>query len=202
MIKLKRNSFFLIAVCTIALIFSVSFIKNFDNSEARQDHFQLMIEEKQTENIAEIEMEKVKIVVDVKGAVLQPGVYEMELGDRVVHAIEKASGFLSEANKDAINLALLLVDEMVIYVPILGEEGELQQISTTLQKSKDNGKININLATIEELQKIPGIGPAKASAIINYRDEIGKFKSVEELTNVTGIGMKTVEKMVEFIEVK
>lgn len=200
--KLKRNSLFLIAVGTIALIFSVSFIGNFDNSRDTTDHFQTLVIEKDIgETVKHIEEKNEKLIVDIKGAVVRPGVYEMNYGERVVHAVEKASGFLEEANKDAINLALLLEDEMVIFVPKYGDE-EVEKLATIVTTSKDNGKININIATSEELEKIPGIGPAKASAIISYRDEYGKFKSVDDIVNVSGIGKKTVEKMVDFIEVK
>lgn len=202
MLKLKRNSIFLIAVCTIALIFSVSFIGNFDNSGDTNGHFQtLIIEKDMEESVKQLEEKSEKLIVDIKGAVVKPGVYEMNRGERVVHAVEKASGFMEEANRDAINLALILEDEMVIFVPKYGDE-EIEKLATTVTTSKDNGKININTATAEELEKIPGIGPAKASAIISYRDEFGKFKSVDDLVNVSGIGKKTVEKMVDFIDVK
>ncbi|MCT8139654.1 helix-hairpin-helix domain-containing protein [Anaerobacillus sp. CMMVII] len=200
MIKIKRNRIFLIAVCTIALLLSVSFIRNFDNSIDTQEQFQLAM----YQETVDIETETVPIaqpiIVDVKGAVEKPGVYEMKLGDRVVHAIEKANGFLQEANKNVINLALLLEDEMVIFVPITGEE-EIQDL-VPLISNKSSEKINVNVASNDELQKIPGIGPAKAAAIIKYREENGKFNSIGELTNVSGIGQKTVEKMTEFIEVK
>lgn len=196
MIKLKRNSLFLIAVSIIALLFSVSFISEFDNSSDTTEHFQISDEviEEPTEPKEE---QNEKIIVDVKGAVVQPGVYEMNRGERVIHAIEKASGYLEDADKDAINLALLLEDEMVIYVPKYGDD-----VVEPVTSSIESGKININSATVEQLQEIPGIGPVKASAIISYRDEFGKFKSPEDLMNVTGIGKKTFEKIAEFIEVK
>lgn len=202
--KLKRNILFVITVCTIALIFSVSFIRNFDNSSVPDDHFEFFTATKATtiEQTSQLEIQNEKIVVvDVKGAVIKPGVYEMNRGERVVHAIEKASGFLKDANQDVINLALLLEDEMVIFVPKIGDE-EVEMDGTNISTVKDNGKINVNVATAEELQQIPGIGPAKASAIISYREETGKFKSIDDLVNVTGIGKKTVDKMSEFIVVK
>jgi competence protein ComEA len=204
MMKLKRNIGFVIAVCTIAIIFSVSFIRNFDNSSVPDDHFQLFTEPSATtiEQASQTETLDDKIVVvDVKGAVIKPGVYEMNLGQRVVHAIEKAGGFLKDANQDVINLALLLEDEMVVFVPKIGDD-VIEIEGTNISAVKDNGKINVNAATAEELQKIPGIGPAKASAIISYRDENGKFKNIEDLIKVTGIGKKTVEKMSNFIVVK
>lgn len=199
MVKLKRNSIFLVAVCTIAMVFSVSFLRSFDNKEVSD--FQSFVEHKITEEGKDDLTIVEKIIVDVKGAVTNPGVYELIQGERVFHAIEKAGGFVEDANKNVINLALLLEDEMVIYVPSNVEE-ELGVQPMISSFSQSDGKININKATSEELQKIPGIGPAKAAAIISYREEFGKFKNIDELTRVSGIGKKTVEKIAEFIVVK
>ncbi|OIJ16672.1 hypothetical protein BKP37_05415 [Anaerobacillus alkalilacustris] len=203
MIKLRRNSAFLLIVFSIALFFSVSFIRNFDNSRVSEGSFENFIEYQGFEMEVEKQEEEIRtIIVDVKGAVNQPNVYEMYPGDRVINVIEKAEGFHSEANVNLINLAQLLVDEMVIYVPFIGEEGELSLVSTLDTTNSTNGKINLNYATSEELQAIPGIGPSKASAIISYREEFGKFNTVDELINVSGIGQKSLEKMIDFIEVK
>ncbi len=203
--KLKRNSVFLSVVCAIILLFSLSFIRNFDNSSVIEKDFQLFLEEQQpvVHSEEEIEFFKEEIVVDIKGAVNRPGVYEMEKGDRVVNVIEKAEGFHKEANKDLINLAALLEDEMVIYVPFVSDEDDLniETFSTTFS-SKDDGKININNATVDELQKIPGIGPSRAGAIVSNREENGRFNAVEDLVRVAGIGKKTVENMRDFIKVK
>lgn len=137
------------------------------------------------------------IVIDVKGAVKKPGVYTMNEGDRVVDAIEKAGGLLSEADENQLNLASLLKDEMVIYVPKKGEE----VTQTNVQSQNDDGKVRINSATSEELQKLQGIGPAKAEAIITYREENGPFKTVEDLLEVSGIGEKTLENIKDDIVV-
>lgn len=134
------------------------------------------------------------IVIDIKGAVKKPGVYTMNEGDRVVDAIEKAGGFLKEADQNQLNLASLLKDEMVIYVPKKGEQQEkpLQAAANGLSQEED-GKIRINSASVEELQKLQGIGPSKAQAIVTYREENGPFKTVEDLLEVSGIGEKTLE---------
>lgn len=200
--KLKRNSVFLIVVGAIVLVFSVNFIKNFNNSGVTEENFQFFLE---TEQVTESEIDRQvvveNVVVDLKGAVNEPGVYVMEQGERIVDVIERANGFLKEANKDVINLALLLEDEMVIFVPLHGEEaGETHQF--IISSSKDNGKVNINRATAEQLEKLPGIGPAKAAAIIASREEQGTFKSAEDIVRVSGIGQKSLEAMLEFIEVK
>ncbi|OIJ16173.1 hypothetical protein BKP35_04130 [Anaerobacillus arseniciselenatis] len=202
--KLKRNSVFISVVCAIILLFSVSFIRNFDNSSVVEDDFQQFLEVQQpmVEHDEEIELQKEEIVVDVKGAVNQPGVYKMKSGDRIVNVIEKAEGFHKEANIDLINLAALLEDEMVIYVPFYSDEDDQlieEFIATTFSNNTEDGKININHATVEELQTIPGIGPARAGAIVANREEQGRFQSIDDLVRVSGIGEKTLDNMREFI---
>lgn len=150
------------------------------------------------ENIEEVESEEPAIIyVDVKGAVVKEGVYSLPLGARVTDVIELAGGFLPEANKNAVNLAQVLVDEMLLYVPLITES--TQTISTI---EVDDGKINLNTATSTELETLPGIGPSRAIAIIEYREANGAFQSIDELKNVSGIGDKTYEKLKENIKIK
>lgn len=136
-----------------------------------------------------------EIVIDIKGAVKQPGVYSMNEGERVIDAIERAGGLLPDAEENQINLAGLLKDEMVIYVAKEGEELTQPVIQSVTINGNEDGKVRINSATAEDLQKLQGIGPSKASAIIAYRDEHGPFKTVEDLLQVSGIGEKTLENM-------
>ena len=140
------------------------------------------------------------IFIEVKGAVQNPGVYELENGDRVLTAIELAGGYLPEGDSKTINHAQKVEDEMIIYVPLVGEEVVTPANSAT-SSSKDQ-LININKADIQGLTSLPGIGPAKAEAIISYREENGGFKSVQDLMEVTGIGQKTFEKLETYITVK
>jgi competence protein ComEA len=140
-----------------------------------------------------------KYVVDVKGAVKSPGVYEVEKGERVIDVVREAGGLIKEADQKQINLAGLLQDEMVVYVPFEGEEAQTWTVSAVSPGSSDEGKINVNTAEGKELEQLPGIGPAKASAIIAYRDEHGPFKTVEDLLDVSGIGEKSLQQMKEMI---
>lgn len=150
------------------------------------------------------------IVVDVKGAVGTPGVYQMENTDRVIDAIEMAGGFLPEANLDVINLAQILNDQMVIYIPTEGEEltdvpplaNDVPQTAAESDGNLGPSKVNINTADREELKKLHGIGDSKAESILSYREEYGSFQSIEEIKNVSGIGEATYEKLKEFIVVK
>lgn len=139
------------------------------------------------------------VLVDVKGAVKNPGVYQLEGSSRVIDAINVAGGLRDEAITTNVNFAKQLVDEMLIYIPVEGEELADIPIMETLDS--ESQKININTASISELESLSGIGPQKAQEIIRYREEEGNFKSIEELTNVSGIGVKTFEKLKDDIVV-
>ena len=153
--------------------------------------------EREVTEIEEIESAEEEVnhyIVDVKGQVNFPGVYEVEEHLRVHDVIQLAGGFLEMANETAINLAQKISDEMVIYVPHLDEE--INNTSTDAwSPSQDEKKVSLNQATTGELETLPGIGPSKAAAIIKYREEVGAFKSIDELTNVSGIGERTLEKL-------
>ncbi|NSL50262.1 helix-hairpin-helix domain-containing protein [Bacillus sp. P2(2020)] len=141
------------------------------------------------------------LFVDIKGAVVKPGVYQLEENSRVLDAIEKAGGFLADADQMKINLAARVVDEMVIYVPKIGEQ-MVDKTEHVVFNNTDDGKIDINRATKEELEQLPGIGPSKAASIISYREENGFFKTIEELINVTGIGEKSFALIKDHIKVR
>lgn len=151
--------------------------------------------------------EEVMIIVDVAGAVVNPSVVELPEGSRVFEAVEKAGGLTSEGDTGAINQAEILSDGQKIYIPTKQEvadnsyapkPGNTGRMSSG---SGQNGLININTADSAALQEIPGVGPATAEKIINYRNENGKFKRIEDIKNVSGIGDKTFEKMKKKITV-
>lgn len=158
----------------------------------------------------EIETESKPIVVDVKGAVIYPGVYTLSEEQRIVDAVEAAGGYTDNANPVLINHAQKLHDEMVIYIPKIGEEPEelMEQIiqgaspATGPDSGSKAGKININKAMEAELTQLPGIGPSKAGAIIQHRSEHGNFQVIDDLKKVTGIGDKTFEQLKDLIDVK
>ena len=155
--------------------------------------------------VAEEEPQSKLVIVDVKGAVKYPGVYELTDADRVADAITLAGGYLDGADATLVNHAQKLQDEMVLYIPLEGEEPtiEIQQFSgNTSSTQADSGKININVANETQLTTLPGIGPAKAKAIIAHREEQGKFQSIEGLKDVTGIGDKTFEQLKDLIDIK
>lgn len=143
--------------------------------------------------------EKINIMVDVKGAVMEPGIYHAEQGERVNDLIIKAGGFTNEADRNQVNLSERIEDEMVIFVPVIREMEENIQNEIGKQKST---LINLNKATESELQTLPGIGPSKSLAIIEYREANGGFKTIEDLKKISGIGEKTYEKLEALISVK
>lgn len=161
-------------------------------------------QEIETTTVEEESLEQ-KMMVDMKGAVYKPGVYEAFAGDRVIDLIERAGGLTREAAEDQVNFAMYVEDEMVIYVPLQDEEFDLDVITTITTSSgggSESGLININKADQAELETLTGIGPAKATAIIEYRETNGTFQSIEELKKVSGIGEKTFEKLQDQIAVK
>ncbi|CAM3113737.1 helix-hairpin-helix domain-containing protein [Filibacter tadaridae] len=171
---------------------------------SEQTPFPELIEEESNEEVAEIEQDVPQsIVVDVKGAVRHPGVYSMKEGDRVIDAITEAGGYVPNADSRMLNHAMKLVDEFVIYVPLEGEEPLETGTSpmAIVPAQPDDGTIDINTADEQELMTIPGIGPSKAAAIIQYRTDNGLFKTPESLMDVSGIGQKTFEKLESSIKV-
>ena len=140
--------------------------------------------------------------VDIKGEVLRPGVYEFSCESRMQEVIKKAGGFTEEADETKINLAQKITDQMQIIVPNLHskQEGgvtegnsEKGNLSNTTPSNSKQGTVNINTATLEELQTIKGIGKKKAEAILQYRKEHGAFRTKEDLLQVKGIGKKALE---------
>jgi competence protein ComEA len=186
------------------------------NSENGLDTEWQETENKSVENEQEKEMEtgietnvdvQEKIVIDVKGAVTTPGVYEASIGDRVIDIIERAGGLLDSADKNNINFAMKVVDEMVLYIPAVGEQiqtiaGGVATGGSLQEASAADGKVNLNTASESDLQTLPGIGPSKALAIIEYRETNGSYKTIEELMEISGIGEKTFEKLKEHITVR
>lgn len=148
-----------------------------------------------------------KMMVDVKGQIKLPGVYHANAGERVIDVISRAGGLTDQADQSQVNFAAHVEDEMVIYIPAKGEEGAITPEPSggsiaSIGSSRDSqGKINLNKADENELQNLPGIGPAKAAAIIEYRNTSGPFKAVDDLKNISGIGDKTFEKLKDLVVV-
>lgn len=134
----------------------------------------------------------VVVVVDVAGWVRHPGVYEFNQGDRVIDAIQRAGGGRRGANLTSINLAALLTDgqQIVVLKKGSGPAGTPGASAVGGSSQGSGSMININTATLDELETLPGIGPALGQRILDYREQHGPFRSVDDLLNVSGIGEK------------
>ncbi|RYG74753.1 ComEA family DNA-binding protein [Lentibacillus lipolyticus] len=137
------------------------------------------------------------LVVDVKGEVADPGVYKANPDDRVHDVIKMAGGFTRDADQTTVNLAQKVQDEMVIMVP--GDTDNTNQASAMLEGGTE--KVRINYADQTALEELNGIGPSKAQAIIQYREENGLFQAAEDLLAIPGIGEKTLESLKEDIQI-
>ena len=147
------------------------------------------------------------ITVYVSGAINKPGVVTIENGKRLSDAVEELGGVTSDADLNKINMALKISDEEHYIIPKIGEEIEVSNGDNLKEENSNKAnpqketqnKVNINSATIEDLDELPGIGEATANKIINYREENKKFKSIEEIKNVNGIGEKKYENIKDLI---
>lgn len=186
----------------------------------------LTIEKKEDKSAKKEEEEKeVQIMVDVKGEVVNPGIYTLDKDKRVIDAINMAGGLTNQSDTSVLNLSKKLTDEMVI---IVYSKYEVENFEKTKEKEEivnqectkginalendacieksdssktPTGKISINTATEEELMQLEGIGEAKAKSIIEYRDTNGPFQTIEDIKKVSGIGDSLFDKIKENITV-
>ena len=153
------------------------------------------------------------ITVHVIGEVVSPGVVSLKEGSRIIDAINSCGGKTENADITKINLAYILEDGIQIYVPRLDDDidnveyiregaGENVISENVVQDDKKSIKVNINTANLDKLQTLPGIGEAMAKRIIEYRTENGKFQSIDDIKNVSGIGDSKFEKIKEYIVIK
>ena len=133
------------------------------------------------------------IYVYVCGAVVQEGVYKLPAGSRIYEAVEMAGGFREDAATAEVNQAEVLQDEARVYVPTFAE--------VVAGEAENDGKINLNKATKEELMTLPGVGASRAESIIQYRNENGGFKSIDEIMLISGIKEGLFEKIKDLIKV-
>lgn len=185
----KRATFFIV----IGLMIILFFIFTRDNPR-EQTSFTPFTSDSATSDDSKFNQIEGKAIVDIKGEIRNPGVYELDIDARVNDVIQLAGGFTNTADQSMINLAQKVHDEMIIIVPEKGEESNGTQNS-------HNNKIRINYASQEEVETLSGIGPSKAAAIIQYREENGLFQQVEDLLEVSGIGEKTLETIREEIQI-
>jgi competence protein ComEA len=141
------------------------------------------------------------LFIHVAGWVREPGVYRLEQGDRVIDAIDLAGGPRRGAELSALNLAATLTDGQQVLVPGPAPPAGSEAVPTVPGATPGSTLVNVNLATAEELETLPGIGEVLAEAIISYREERGPFGTVEELEDVSGIGPVTLEEIRDLVTV-
>lgn len=168
-------------VILVALIIVIALFNFFSGSnsisvEASEDSFE------QTQS---------EIKVHVAGEVKKPGLYKLEEGARINDAVDAAGGFTDNADKDSLNLAKLVEDGEQIMIPA---KGGAESTAGSSSSATNNGKVNINTADLATLQTLNGVGPSTAQKIIDYRNANGKFKSIDDLKKISGIGEKTFAK--------
>lgn len=219
----KKIVIYIIIISAIALIIYEIAIKKENLIENITDINTIETsEENETKEQEKVDITK-KIMVYITGEVKNPGIYELEENSRIKDVIEKAGGLKETADITDINLATILQDEDKITIPSKEENKQEKQntekiqsnkqsktteksqnttsISTNVTEKNQNTKVNINTATQTELETLPGIGPSIASKIVSYRKENGKFKSIEEIKKVSGIGESKYANIKELIKV-
>ena len=201
MIELSKNQKIILIVVGCIILFVIGY---YITSKTGEEEYINIDEENE---IVDEEIDEEEIIVHITGAVNNPGIVKTKEGARIADIIELAGGELESADTSEINLAYKVQDGEKIYIPTKGENKENLIYITTeagnnpISKSDDNKKVNINTASQEELDTLQGIGPSTATKIIEYREKNGKFKTIEEIKNVTGIGDSKFEAIKENISV-
>lgn len=214
---LKKYWKYLLTLILVLFLFAIiGYFKEKNDEISTKSIKKLSYVSKKTSNLK-------TLFVDVKGAVNAPGVYELEDGKRVIDAINLAGGFSDKADTINVNLSKRLTDEMFIVIYTKQEIYNYKKSNETSNincasfecvcpdvkndacieknlkaennKKEANNKVSINNATKEDLMSLTGIGESKANAIINYRNENGLFKQIEDIKNVSGIGDSVFEKI-------
>lgn len=215
--KDRKDKFIFAAIIALAFlvanIFSDnSIIDKFTTKEETiivkdTDHKNGKQEENTTEKDESPNLENFDKKVYISGEVLHSGVYDIKDGDRLDDLVKKAGGLTEKADINAINLALRLEDQMKIYIPNIDENQNINAdnpkalgLSQPISNQNSQTKVNLNLASKEELMTLPNIGEKRAEAIIEYREK-KRFEKIEEIKNVSGIGDKYFDAMKDLITV-
>lgn len=163
------------------------------------------------ENSEKVKEEEEFVAIHITGEVKHPGVVKVKEGSRIQDIIKAAGGLTENADISNVNLAYIVEDGIKIRIPSTTDEKNKEYISKDIGEGiivdEENGNnnntvININTANETELEELPGIGTSIAGRIVEYRNKNGKFKSIEDIKNVTGIGDSKFEKIKDLIKIK
>ena len=207
MIEFIKQRKIVIIICILVIIlvgWKIYDSSNFETEEENQV-FDSSTQESKTEDEEEL------VIVHVTGEVKKPGVVRVKEGSRVEDIVKAAGGLTENADISNINLAYVVEDGTKIRIPSTDDEKQEEYITQSIgegiimQEESNNSRssiVNINTANETELEELPGIGASIAGKIIEYRNKNGKFKSIEDIKNVTGIGDSKFEKIKSLIRVK
>ena len=203
-IFIKKNKK-LVVISLIVLVITIFLVFNKKNEVHASDD--IKIEENNeiiNEEIIENKQEEIKIdtvKVDIKGEIINPGVYELEIGKRIIDVVNLSGGFTNKAVTKSVNLSKKIYDEMVIIIP---DKEDVCVVTPNYNVENNNeinkGLVNINTASLEELLNLTGVGESKAKAIIEYR-KTNKFETIEDIMNITGIKQSLFDKIKDEITV-
>lgn len=196
----KKIPIILIILCIVICIVIYFFTND------KSDDFNLSSDLYITNSIEEIQPEDKEIIIHIDGEIINPGIVSLPIGSRISDAITASGGATEQADLSKINLAYALCDGQKIYVPSILDEDEITYIQNDAGSnvlipdiSSNSTLVNINTATQAELEALPGIGASTAYKIINYRKENGKFKQIEDIMNVNGIGESKFNNIKKYI---
>lgn len=209
----KKQKIIFITIGTLMVIFIGCYIikkqENYSYSEIELETIENDIEDSVNK---EEKIEDTNIIVHITGEIINDGIIEIEEGSRIADVIEEAGGITEEADLSKVNLAYQVSDGQKIYIPNVNEKEDESQTSSEEYITNEAGnniiiegkevsseKVNINTAMQTELETLNGIGPSTALKIINYRNENGKFETIEDIKNVPGIGEQKFENIKEDI---
>lgn len=206
----KKQLLIYIGIGGIVIFVIIYYI--YSNTYTSYEQFEIISEEEETKTTQNVENIEENIVIHIAGEIKKPGIVRTKEGARIADIIEEAGGLTEQADITNVNLAYIIEDGQKITIPTKNEENNKEYISNengegviqleSQQTSNQNKIININKANKEELQQLQGIGESTAEKIIEYRNQNGNFKQIEDLKNVPGIGETKFETIREMIKVK
>lgn len=187
----SRNVIIAFVIVIIAIVIGIVVLLS-----TRPDPVEIVVNPPMPTATAEPSATPEPIQVYVSGAINgEAQVIELPVESRIQDALDTVGGVSDDADLERVNLAGILRDGDHVYVFAIGETAE-----TVIPTPSGGGLVNVNTATLEELDSLPGIGPSTAQAIIDYREEFGTFTSLEDLDEVSGIGPSTLEQLADLIE--
>ena len=203
--QINNKKIIITVLLIVGFIIALSIYMIYTNNSNEIDIANMIMQEETIENdtnnlVTNSTEEEVKMIIHISGEVKNPGIVTLEIGSRIMDAIKKAGGATREADLAQVNLAYELQDGQKVYIP-----NKKEKVTEYITESSgnnvivdgknisnnnegNNSKVNINTANLDELDSLPGIGPALAQRIIDYREQNGNFQSIEDLQNVKGIG--------------